>query len=94
MNIIEQENNEFGIIYKNEAGEIKQIGLTESQYVLFKSFLAALSSDSALIQLPGEYDLLNKEVLTNKVLFNQFKESLSKDSFHHQYQQIPPPTHI
>lgn len=57
LKIKETPDNGFGVIMKNSNNEIKQIGLTESEYQLFEAFLGMLSKQKKLLVLPKEYDL-------------------------------------
>jgi hypothetical protein len=45
------------LIQQTEDGRIVQIGLTKSQSELLQVFLASISKESPLIQMPKEYDL-------------------------------------
>ena len=62
MEIKNAEKGTFGIIFENEEGIIKQIGLTQEQSQMLKIFMASMSKDSPLIALPKKFDLtfLNK----------------------------------
>ena len=52
-----QEQGAFGIVQVQPNGTIKQVGLTESQYHVFKLMILQFSEKSPLPLLPKEYDL-------------------------------------
>ena len=54
------------LIQQTEDGRILQIGLTVAQSNMLQFFLAKLSEESKLIQMPEEYDLVLKSSLKNK----------------------------
>ena len=63
------ENAEIGTIalmQQQENGRIIQIGLTKSQSQLLQIFLATLSKESKLVQMPEEYDLILKNQVCKK----------------------------
>jgi len=53
----------IALIQQTEEGRILQIGLTLEQSKLLQIFLASLSQESKLIQMPEEYDLVLKTSL-------------------------------
>ena len=62
------ENVEVGtvvLIKQLECGRIVQIALTTQQSSMLQFFLAKLSEESKLIQMPEEYDLVLKSSLIN-----------------------------
>jgi hypothetical protein len=57
------ENVEIGtiaLIQQTEDGRIRQIGTTKQQSKILQMFLAQLSLESKLVQMPEEYDLILK----------------------------------
>lgn len=56
----------IALIQQTEEGRILQIGLTPNQSEMLQSFLAVISKESKLIQMPEEYDLVLKSSLKNK----------------------------
>ena len=63
------ENVEAGtiaLIQQQENGRIVQIGITQSQSNMLQLFLAKLSEESKLIQMPEEYDLILKSQVCKK----------------------------
>ena len=54
------------LIQQTEDGRILQIGLTTNQSEMLQSFLAVISKESKLIQMPEEYDLVLKSSLKTK----------------------------
>ena len=56
----------IALIQQTEEGRILQIGLTPSQSNMLQFFLAKLSEESKLLQMPEEYDLVLKSTLKNK----------------------------
>lgn len=56
----------IALIQQTEEGRIVQIGLTPSQSNMLQFFLAELSKESKLIQMPEEYDLVLKSSLKKK----------------------------
>jgi hypothetical protein len=56
----------IALIQQTETGRILQIGLTPSQSEMLQSFLAVISKESKLIQMPEEYDLVLKSSLKTK----------------------------
>lgn len=54
------EVGDIALIQQTETGRILQIGLTPEQSKLLQVFLAGLSAESKLIQMPEEYDLILK----------------------------------
>lgn len=65
MNFTEIEPGTIGLIQQTEDGRILQISITESQSKMLQFFLAKLSQESKLIQMPEEYDLILKSSLKN-----------------------------
>ena len=62
------ENVEVGtvaLIKQLECGRIVQIALTTQQSSMLQFFLAKLSEENKLIQMPEEYDLVLKSSLNN-----------------------------
>jgi len=57
---------EIALIQQTEEGRILQIGLTVAQSNMLQFFLAKLSEESKLIQMPEEYDLVLKSSLKTK----------------------------
>ena len=53
----------IALIQQTEGGRILQIGLTPAQSNMLQLFLAKLSEESKLIQMPEEYDLVLKSSL-------------------------------
>jgi hypothetical protein len=53
----------IALIQQTEEGRILQIGLTTGQSKMLQFFLAKLSEESKLIQMPYEYDLVLKSSL-------------------------------
>tara|TARA_R110000868_G_scaffold74337_13_gene215023 strand:+ start:14419 stop:14619 length:201 start_codon:yes stop_codon:yes gene_type:complete len=51
------------LIQQTEEGRILQIGLSLEQSRLLQLFLATLSQESKLVQMPEEYDLVLKSSL-------------------------------
>ena len=64
--IIELEVGAIALIQQQENGRILQIGLTVEQSKLLQIFLATLSQESKLIQMPEDYDLVLKSSLCKK----------------------------
>ena len=63
------ENVEAGtiaLIQQQENGRIVQIGITQAQSNMLQFFLAKLSEESKLIQMPEEYDLILKSQVCKK----------------------------
>ncbi len=56
----------IALIQQTEEGRILQIGLTVAQSNMLQLFLAKLSEESKLIQMPEEYDLVLKSSLKTK----------------------------
>jgi hypothetical protein len=56
----------IALIQQTETGRILQIGLTPNQSEMLQSFLAVISKESKLIQMPEEYDLVLKSSLKAK----------------------------
>lgn len=56
----------IALIQQTEEGRILQIGLTVAQSNMLQFFLAKLSEESKLIQMPEEYDLVLKSSLINQ----------------------------
>ena len=56
----------IALIQQTETGRILQIGLTPNQSEMLQSFLAVISKESKLIQMPEEYDLVLKSSLKKK----------------------------
>jgi len=56
----------IALIQQTEEGRILQIGLTVDQSNMLQFFLAKLSEESKLIQMPEEYDLVLKSSLKTK----------------------------
>ena len=56
----------IALIQQTEEGRILQIGLTVAQSNMLQFFLAKLSEESKLIQMPEEYDLVLKSSLKTK----------------------------
>jgi len=57
----------IALIQQTETGRILQIGLTVAQSNMLQFFLAKLSQESKLIQMPEEYDLVLKSSLKQNV---------------------------
>jgi len=53
----------IALIQQTEDGRILQIGITPEQSNILQFFLAKLSEESKLIQMPEEYDLVLKSTL-------------------------------
>jgi hypothetical protein len=53
----------IALIKQLENGRIVQIGLTQSQSSMLQLFLATLSKENPLVQMPEEYDLVLKSSL-------------------------------
>ena len=53
----ELDDNAVGLVQAQKDGRIVQIGLSEDQSIALQLFLAAMSKESPLLQLPAEYDL-------------------------------------
>ena len=62
----ELEVGEIALIQQQENGRILQIGLTVEQSKLLQIFLATLSHENKLIQMPEDYDLVLKSSLCKK----------------------------
>lgn len=62
----ELEVGAIALIKQQENGRILQIGLTVEQSKMLQMFLASLSQESKLIQMPEEYDLVLKSSLCKK----------------------------
>ena len=62
----ELEVGEIALIQQQENGRILQIGLTVEQSKLLQIFLATLSQENKLIQMPEEYDLILKSQVCKK----------------------------
>lgn len=63
------ENVEAGtiaLIQQQENGRVVQIGITQDQSNMLQFFLAKLSEESKLIQMPEEYDLILKSQVYKK----------------------------
>jgi hypothetical protein len=63
------ENVEAGtiaLIQQQENGRVVQIGITQAQSNMLQFFLAKLSEESKLIQMPEEYDLILKSQVCKK----------------------------
>lgn len=61
MSITIKENEDYGIVFRDKTGTIKQIGLKPSQIELLKMFLASISDEKTpLVVLPKEFDLVLK----------------------------------
>ena len=58
----------IALIKQTPEGRIVQIGLTPSQSNMLQLFLAGLSEESKLIQMPEEYDLVLKSSLKKKLI--------------------------
>ena len=56
----------IALIQQTEEGRILQIGLTPNQSEMLQSFLAVISKESKLVQMPEEYDLVLKSSLKTK----------------------------
>ena len=56
----------IALIQQTPEGRILQIGLTPAQSNMLQFFLAKLSEESKLIQMPEEYDLILKSSLCPK----------------------------
>jgi len=56
----------IALIQQTETGRILQIGLTTNQSEMLQSFLAVISKESKLVQMPEEYDLVLKSSLKAK----------------------------
>ncbi len=53
----------IALIQQKEDGRILQLGLTPAQSNMLQFFLAKISEESKLIQMPEEYDLILKSSL-------------------------------
>ena len=53
-------------LIQRKGGRILQIGLTVEQSKLLQIFLATLSQESKLIQMPEDYDLVLKSLVCKK----------------------------
>ncbi len=60
MNITTLEVGEIALIQQQPDGRICQIGITVAQSKMLQTFLAMLSKESKLVQMPKEYDLVLK----------------------------------
>jgi len=60
------EVGKIALIQQQENGRLVQIGLTQEQSNMLQFFLATLSEESKLIQMPQEYDLLLKSETCEK----------------------------
>ena len=63
------ENVEVGtiaLIQQQENGRIVQVGITQAQSNMLQLFLAKLSEESKLIQMPEDYDLILKSQVCKK----------------------------
>lgn len=56
----------IALIQQQENGRILQIGLTKQQSDMLQFFLAKLSEESKLVQMPEEYDLILKSQVCKK----------------------------
>ena len=56
----------IALIQQTPEGRILQIGLTPTQSNMLQFFLAKLSEESKLIQMPEDYDLILKSSLCPK----------------------------
>ena len=68
----ELEVGAIALIQQTEEGRILQIGLTIEQSKLLQIFLATLSQESKLTQMPEDYDLVLKSSLCKKYQQNSF----------------------
>jgi hypothetical protein len=59
-------NDRVFLVQQKEDGRILQIGLTESQHSLLTIFLAWISKEKVLVQMPEDYDLVLKSEVCNK----------------------------
>jgi hypothetical protein len=64
----ELEVGAIALVQKHESGRIIQIGLTKEQSRLLQIFLATLSQESKLIQMPEDYDLVLKGAILELTL--------------------------
>lgn len=62
----EVEIGRIALIQQTEEGRLVQIGLTNEQSDILQLFLAALSKENKLVQMPKEYDLILKSSLKTK----------------------------
>ena len=60
------EPNTIALIQQTEDGRIRQIGITQAQSNMLQFFLAKLSEESKLIQMPEEYDLVLKSSICKR----------------------------
>lgn len=60
MKITTVESGTFALIHQTKDGRITQIGLSPEQSDMLQIFLASISKDRSLIQMPSEYDLVLK----------------------------------
>ncbi|MBS1926608.1 MAG: hypothetical protein JST57_11435 [Bacteroidetes bacterium] len=60
------EPNTIALIQQTEDGRIRQIGITQAQSNMLQYFLAKLSEESKLIQMPEEYDLVLKSSICKR----------------------------
>lgn len=56
----------IALIQQTEDGRIRQIATTKEQSRMLQLFLATLSQESKLVQMPEEYDLVLKSSVCNK----------------------------
>ena len=56
----------IALIQQQENGRILQIALTEQQSNMLQFFLAKLSQEQKLVQMPEEYDLILKSQVCKK----------------------------
>lgn len=56
----------IALIQQQENGRVVQIGITQAQSNMLQFFLAKLSEESKLIQMPEEYDLILKSQVCKK----------------------------
>ena len=67
--MVKFENVEAGtisLIQQQENGRVVQIGITQAQSNMLQFFLAKLSEESKLIQMPEKYDLILKSQACKK----------------------------
>ena len=56
----------IALIQQQENGRIVQIGITQAQINMLQLFLAKLSEERKLIQMPEDYDLILKSQICKK----------------------------
>jgi hypothetical protein len=60
------EVGKIALIQQNEEGRVFQIGLTPEQSDMLQLFLAMISQEKPLVNMPEEYDIVIKSTHLNK----------------------------